>query len=94
MVNKQAAILLLSILLFSIPSYATASKEAPLVEQFGVGFDEVVIADSTDELSDPRDLEFHPGRANELWVANRNTDSITIIEDTGLETQTSQNRKD
>lgn len=94
MVNKHAAILLLSILLFSIPSYATASKEAPLVEQFGVGFDEVVIADSTDELSDPRDLEFHPGRANELWVANRNTDSITIIEDTGLETQTSQNRKD
>lgn len=94
MVNKQVAILLLGILLFSIPSYATTSKEAPLVEQFGVGFDEVVIADSSDALSDPRDLEFHPGRANELWVANRNTDSITIIEDTGLETQTSQNRKD
>ena len=94
MVNKQIAILLLGILLFSIPSYATTSKEAPLVEQFGVGFDEVVIADSSDALSDPRDLEFHPGRANELWVANRNTDSITIIEDTGLETQTSQNRKD
>ena len=94
MVNKQAAILLLSILLFSIPSHATASKETPLVEQFGTGFDEVVIADSSDALSDPRDLEFHPGRANELWVANRATDSITIIENTGLASQTSQNRLD
>jgi hypothetical protein len=94
MVNKQAAILLLSILLFSIPSHATASKDAPLVEQFGTGFDEVVIADSSDALSDPRDLEFHPGRANELWVANRATDSITIIENTGLASQTSQHRQD
>ena len=94
MVNKQAAILLLGILLFSIPSHATASKDTPLVEQFGMAFDEVVIADSSDALSDPRDLEFHPGRVNELWVANRYTDSITIIEDTGLETQTSQNLED
>ena len=94
MMNKQISIIILSLLLFSIPSNAIASKDAPVVSQFGVGFDEVVIADSSDALSDPRDLEFHPGRANELWVANRATDSITIVQNTGLENQTSQNRQD
>ena len=57
-------------------------------------FNEVVIADASDDLDDPRDLEFHPGRANELWVANRATDSITIVHNTGLETQYSENRRD
>lgn len=94
MVNKQVSIVLLSILLFSIPSHAVATKEATFVEQFGEVFEEVVIADSSDMLDDPRDLEFHPGRTNELWVANRATDSITIIENTGMESQTSQNRQD
>jgi len=94
MVNKQACIILLGILLFSIPSHAVGTKDDPIVTQFGTGFDEVVIADSSDALSDPRDLEFHPGRANELWVANRASDSITIIENTGMESQTSQNRQD
>ena len=84
MMNKQISIILLSLLLFSIPSNAIASKDSPVVSQFGVGFDEVVMADSSDALSDPRDLEFHPGRANELWVANRATDSITIVQNTGL----------
>ena len=69
MVNKQVCIVLLGILLFSLPSHAVASKEATVVTQFGEGFNEVVIADSSDALSDPRDLEFHPGRANELWIA-------------------------
>ena len=94
MAKKQLALFMLAILLFSIPSYATAAKEAVMVEQFGMGFDETVIADSSDALSNPRDLEFHPGRANELWIANQYTDSITIVENTGLENQTSQNRQD
>ena len=99
MVNKQACIILLSILLFAIPSQASASqasasKDTHVVEMFGVGFDEIVIADSSDSLNDPRDLEFHPGRANELWIANRASDSITIIQNTGLGSQTSQNRDD
>jgi len=64
MAKKQLALFMLAILLFSIPSYATAAKEAVMVEQFGMGFDETVIADSSDALSNPRDLEFHPGRAN------------------------------
>ena len=94
MLRKQIVVLTLLLLLFSIPSYASEGKDTEIVEKFGVGFDEVTIADSSDYLNDPRDLEFHPGRANELWVANRATDSITIVENTGLSNQTSQNRAD
>ena len=96
MVKKQACIILLSILLFSVPSQAIASKDARAVSQFGGGFDEVVIADFSDSLSDPRDLEFHPGssRSNELWIVNRATDSVTIVHDVGLSTQWSEHRED
>lgn len=94
MIRRQALILTLLLLLLSFPSYANETTDSEVVEQFGLGFDEVVIANSSDSLSDPRDLEFHPGRANELWIANRATDSITIVENTGLENQTSQNRAD
>tara|TARA_B100001250_G_C19807244_1_gene793966 strand:- start:211 stop:2961 length:2751 start_codon:yes stop_codon:yes gene_type:complete len=72
----------------------SATEEVTIVPQFGTAFDEVLIADSSDDLSDPRDLEFHPGRANQLWVANRATDSISIIHNTGLENQYSENRQD
>ena len=94
MLRKQTVILALLLLLFSIPSYANEARDSEVVEKFGVGFNEFVIADSSDFLSDPRDLEFHPGRTNELWIANRATDSITIVENTGLDNQTSQNRAD
>jgi hypothetical protein len=94
MLRRQTITLAILLLLFSLPTYASEAKEAMVVEKFGVGFDEVVIADTTDYLNDPRDLEFHPGRANELWIANRATDTITIVENTGLENQTSQNRAD
>ena len=70
------------------------SAEAEYVPQFGISFEEVVIADLSDNLSNPTDLEFHPGRANELWIANRATDSITIVHNTGLENQTSETRLD
>lgn len=94
MANRRVSLVLLMIMLFFLPSNAMGNEGDSLVPQFGVGFDEVVIADYSDSLSDPRDLEFHPGRANELWVANRATDSITIIHDTGLENQTTENRQD
>ena len=94
MMRKQIVIFIFLIFLFAAPSYATESKETEFVEKFGVGFNEVVIADSSDFLSDPRDLEFHPGRTNELWIANRASDSITIVENTGFDNQTSQHRKD
>ena len=94
MANRRVSLILLIVLLFVLPSHVVGDEETSVVPQFGIGFDEIVIADASDDLSDPRDLEFHPGRANELWVANRATDSITIIENTGLENQTSQNRRD
>ena len=66
------------------------------VAQFGAGFDEILIADSGDNLNEPRDLEFHPGssRSDELWIVNRATDSVTIVHDTGLSTQWSEHRED
>ena len=97
MLRKQTVVLTVLLLLFSFPTHLSMAEEtdgAEIVDKFGVGFKEVVIADSTDYLNDPRDLEFHPGRANELWIANRATDSISIIENTGLANQTSQNRAD
>ena len=94
MANKRKSLLILSILLFSLVSSAQASEDSNSVPQFGTGFEEVVIADSSDGLFDPRDLEFHPGRVNELWIANRGDDSMTIVHDTGLDTQTSENRQD
>ena len=46
MVRKQIVVLTLLLLLFSIPSYATEGKDTEVVEKFGVGFDEQIIADS------------------------------------------------
>jgi len=94
MANRRVCLIILMVLLFYLPSHAVGNENPPAVSQFGDSFEETVIADSSDALSDPRDLEFHPGRANELWIANRATDSITIIENTGMENQTSQSRQD
>jgi hypothetical protein len=94
MANKRVCVMILFILVFYIPSHAVGNDDNNVVPQFGVSFDEVTVADSSDGLSDPRDLEFHPGRANELWIANRATDSISIIHNTGLDNQTSENRQD
>ena len=94
MANRRVSLIILMVLLFYLPLSAVGNESSPTVEQFGDAFDEVVIADYTDALSEPRDLEFHPGRTNELWIANRATDSISIIENTGMENQTSQNRRD
>ena len=105
--SKLVTAILVTILMLYLPSGAvgaTNGNESPYtydsiidaeyVPQFGYSFVEVVIADSSDDLSDPTDLEFHPGRANELWVANKATDSITIVHNTGLESQTSEIRLD
>ena len=94
MAGKQTSVFLVSILLFSLVSHVQASDESEPVAQFGIGFDEVVIVDASDGLLEPRDLEFHPGRTNELWVANRGDDSMTIVHNTGLENQTSETRED
>ena len=77
--QKRLSVFIVSIFLFSLVSSVQATEEGDTVAQFGTGFDEVVIADSTDGLFDPRDLEFHPGRADELWIANRGDDSIVTF---------------
>ena len=82
--QKRLSVFIVSIFLFSLVSSVQASEDGDTVAQFGTGFDEVVIADSTDGLFDPRDLEFHPGRTDELWIANRGDDSISIIHDLSL----------
>ncbi len=94
MMEKHIAFTFVFILLFALPSYSTQAEEPEVVEAFGDGFLEVVIADAFDDLRSPTDLEFHPGRANELWISNQATDSMTIVSNTGLENQTSQNRED
>ncbi len=52
----------------------------------------------SDNLVSPIDLDFHPTRANELWVlnqGNRNSGGSTVtFFDAGLSTQTSEFRKD
>ena len=65
-----------------------------VVAQFGDGFIETLIATTSDSLSKPRDLEFHPGQTNDLWVANQATDSISIIHNAGKSNQWSENRDD
>jgi len=76
----------------SYTNYSTIDAE--YVPQFGFSFVEVIISDTSDNISSPTDLEFHPGRVNELWVANKATDSITIVHNTGLDNQTSETRLD
>ena len=88
-----------SILVLTIPTTIAVSETRNShtnVEQFGAGFDETVIATTSDNLNVPRDLEFHPNSARpyELWVVNRATDSITIISNAGQSGQSSQNRQD
>ena len=86
---KSISVLLLIVLLFSIIPSVHASQEST-VDQFGTGFNEVVIADRTDGLDEPRDLEFHPNptRSDELWIVNRADDAMVIIHETGTSSQT------
>ena len=71
-----------------------SGSQNTVVEQFGTGFDETIIATVTNSLNKPRDLQFHPGQTDDLWVANRATDSITIIHDAGKTSQWTENRDD
>ena len=105
--SKRISVLLIGILLLYAPASAVgdingsdnnytnySTLDAEYVPQFGFSFEEVIISDTSDNISSPTDLEFHPGRVNELWVANKATDSITIVHNTGLDNQTSETRLD
>ena len=72
------------------------SSDNTIVQQFGTGFDETVIASTSDGLNVPRDLEFHPSSArnDELWIVNRADDSMVIVHNTGESNQYSEERLD
>jgi len=77
-------------------SIENRTSHGTVVSQFGVAFEETIIADASDDLDQPRDLEFHPGsnRSDELWVVNRATEGVTIIHETGTSNQWSDLRLD
>merc|ERR1719424_408471 len=61
----------------------TCEKRLPVVPcapAFGRSSADTVMATAEHGLAHPRDLQFHPLNPNELWVANNDTDSITIID--------------
>ncbi|MGB2478771.1 MAG: thrombospondin type 3 repeat-containing protein [Candidatus Poseidoniaceae archaeon] len=76
--------------------HISQSSDNIIVQQFGTGFDETVIASTSDGLNVPRDLEFHPSsaRSDELWIVNRADDSMVIVHNTGESNQYSEKRLD
>lgn len=56
-----------------------------------------VIAERSDRVQEPQDLDFHPTRANELWILNKGTNSggsTVTISNVGLTNQSELWRKD
>lgn len=57
-----------------------------------------LIANSSDRIADPWDLDFHPTRANELWILNKGTESTgsntVTISNVGMGDQSAEYRKD
>ena len=53
-----------------------------------------VMVTSADGLNQPMDLAFDPDEPTMLWIPNRADDSMTIVFDAGLPTQSSENRVD
>merc|ERR1719191_1558330 len=52
----------------------------PCARAFGRQAVAQVVATDAHGLASPRDLQFHPINPDELWVANNDTDSLTIID--------------
>ena len=50
----------------------------------------VAVGDEDDGLNTPRDLEFNPDVANELWVVSRTDDSVSIFSNAGTDEQTAE----
>jgi hypothetical protein len=49
-----------------------------------------VVLDASDGLNRPQDLDFNPERPGELWVVNRNDDSVTIVTDAPEDSRSSE----
>lgn len=65
----------------------------PVVSIFaGVAVDTIV--DEQDGLDGPRDLDFNPEVAGELWIINRTDDGTVTVSDVGTDAQQARYRKD
>jgi hypothetical protein len=74
---------------------ACVVDEAPPVDTSLFGSVDIeVIADESDGLLGPRDLDFNPDVEGELWVINRTDDAAITIRNVGTTAQTSLRRKD
>jgi hypothetical protein len=58
----------------------------------------ILIANSSDRIANPWDLDFHPTRENELWILNKGTESTggntVTISNVGMGSQKAEYRKD
>ena len=62
------------------PEQVAGAQPQSCAPAFGLQNSVVVEFTNDEGLNNPRDLQFHPLNPNELWVANNDTDSITIID--------------
>ena len=87
-------LMVLSIL--GCPSGFVDDVEPAAVAEFGHADQRTltVVGTEADGLNVPRDLEFNPYDPEELWVVNRDDDSMSIFFDAGFEDQDSEWRKD
>jgi hypothetical protein len=89
-ISRTASIIIL--FLISNQSYA----QNPLDSYFNGANTFTKVATAANLLSTPHDLDFVPGRPNEWWVLNKETNgaSVVIFYNTGTATQTSELRRD
>ena len=66
-------------------------NEGKCTEIFGEINSVHVFATAADKLSRPSDVQFHPQNPTELWIANKDTDDVTLLD---VSTGAAVNRKD
>lgn len=73
----------------------TLAPPALTVPELGDGVaDFTVIGTAADGLANPRDLDFHPWRPDELWTVNEANDGVVIYFGAGTDAQSSEARVD
>ena len=93
MASKQSAVMMVLLLLFLSLRYTARRKTRRWWTPLGTALLKRSSLTPPMTSMSQRTWNSTPAR-NELWIANRATDSITIVHNTGLENQTSENRED
>lgn len=66
------------------------------LEVLGAGEDSIdaveisVIADASNDLDGPRDVAINPEATDQLWIVNRNDNSVVVVSDAGTDEQSSE----